>query len=134
MPSPSRAERGTAEAGLLDVLTVFLERSNRRGLGLVFDSVGEPGSFLTTIFGPLVSSRDLGISQPRSASHRIGIQQKAARYGSRAYDPGGDDLERAEGPAPFGLLLPPGLLGATLALALVESEAVPVVHCADDGA
>lgn len=50
---------GTAEAGLLAVVSVFLVKSNLRGRGFMFDSVGEPGSFLTMTFGRFASMRAL---------------------------------------------------------------------------
>ena len=61
MLTGSRAVKGRAEAGLLELLeSVFLERSSRDGRGRELAIVGEPGSFFTMIFGGPFALRRLG--------------------------------------------------------------------------
>lgn len=82
IPKLSRADMGTAEARLFADASVFLERSNLRGRGFMFESVGDPGSFFT-------------MTLTRPVSFRAG--------------PAGDDLVPEEAPATWGLLLSPCL-------------------------
>jgi hypothetical protein len=56
----SRAVKGRADAGLFALLLmVFLDKSRRDGRGLELGIGGDPGSFLTMIFGGALAPREL---------------------------------------------------------------------------
>jgi hypothetical protein len=106
MPKLSRADMGTAEAGLLALERVFLDKSNRRGRGFIFDSVGDPGSFLTIIFGRAASLRWLEATWVSKCCDRTGENK---RQTNETYGAVGDDFEPEEAPVPLGLRLSPFL-------------------------
>lgn len=81
MPRLSRADMGTAEAGELAVLRVFLERSSLRGLGRVLPMTGDPGSFLMTTLERLASFLELHIGITTLAGGQLCIEK--ARGSSR---------------------------------------------------
>jgi len=55
----SRAVNGRADVGLFELLLmVFFDKSRREGRGLELGMVGEPGSFLTMIFGGALAPRE----------------------------------------------------------------------------
>lgn len=96
---------GTADAGLLAVDSVFLDKSSFRGRGFMFESVGDPGSFFTMTLG-------------RPASLRV--------------DPGEDFAADKFPSSPLGLLASPFFCGAAPALLLFGPEgAASVVLWAD---
>lgn len=120
MPKLSRADMGTAEAGLLAFDNVFFDRSNRRGRGFMFESVGDPGSFLTMILGRAASTRALRRGQDQVSLKRFEQCPKfswtlvISGHEFSTYDPG-DDFPVAEYPLPLGLLPSPILSDVVLA-------------------
>lgn len=94
---------GTADAGLLAVDSVFLDKSNFRGRGFIFESVGDPGSFFTMTLG---------------------------RPASPSVDPG-EDFAAEKFACPLGLLASPFFCGAALALLLLGPEGAAGVLWAD---
>lgn len=124
MPRLSRADMGTAEAGTLEEAFVFLERSSFRGRGRVFDRVGDPGSFLTTILGCLESAR---LRREFMSAEAQGETRRGL-----AYAPLGEDLAAADCPEVLGLMLPTALREAALLAALAAGEATSGVLWADE--
>lgn len=119
MPSPSLAVNGRAVAGLLELVFVFLERSNLLGLCRAVGGSGEPGSFLTMILGGPPAFRELLIKKRRLVSHAkrrrnadtrgdaeayLGLRDKC-KWDGITYALGGDDFAVAFA-APLGLPLP----------------------------
>jgi hypothetical protein len=105
MTRPSLAVMGRPVAG--ETTFVFLERSSFLGRWRAVCIPGEPGSFLTMIFGP-PAFRDLCVVEQKRISNLGKANKSRRRYSlGFAYALGGDDFCMfAIAPSPLGLPLP----------------------------